>query len=410
MTTVYDGDGNRVSKTAGGVVTNYLVDTNNLTGYAQVVEEIQGGAVVKAYTYGADLISQRVAGGDVSFYGYDGSGSVRTLTNSLGNITDTYTYDAYGTLIQRTGTTANNYLYAGEQFDPDLGFYYNRARYLNVESGRFISQDSYEGSPADPQSLHKYLYTGNDPVNKIDPSGNETTLAGTLGAAVVSTIIANIAIFAFAIVSGSYHDKIDGGLLSARAGEGFGGRGITGGAGVDVIWQRSTGSLFYALTAEIGRAPLTLFNKHKVSWGISLGGIVGMTDPQKMSGAAATATFPAAVIHLLPASIVNYNKAWGAMTQLAKRATNARLRDLSLSAGISSSGPSYATFALRSNTLSTMFSYSGEYYCADPYIQDLRDIFGSILGAVENGIMSTPESLESNADTILSAVSRSDGV
>ena len=33
-------DGNRVSKTVNGVTTNYLVDTNNLARYAQVVEEL----------------------------------------------------------------------------------------------------------------------------------------------------------------------------------------------------------------------------------------------------------------------------------------------------------------------------------------------------------------------------------
>lgn len=65
MTIVYDGNGNRVSKTAGGVTTNYLVDTNNLTGHAQVAEEITGGNVSKTYTYGHDLISQRFASGSV---------------------------------------------------------------------------------------------------------------------------------------------------------------------------------------------------------------------------------------------------------------------------------------------------------------------------------------------------------
>jgi YD repeat-containing protein len=35
MTFVYDGDGNRVAKTVGGVTTSFLADTNNPTGYAQ---------------------------------------------------------------------------------------------------------------------------------------------------------------------------------------------------------------------------------------------------------------------------------------------------------------------------------------------------------------------------------------
>jgi hypothetical protein len=34
---VEDGDGNRVSETAGGVTTKYLIDSMNPTGYAQVL-------------------------------------------------------------------------------------------------------------------------------------------------------------------------------------------------------------------------------------------------------------------------------------------------------------------------------------------------------------------------------------
>jgi RHS repeat-associated protein len=190
---VYDGDGNRVSKTVGGVTTKYLVDTNNLTNYAQVVEEIQNNQVVKSYTYGLDLISQKT-GAIVSFYNYDGHGSVRSLTNSAAQITDTYDYDAFGTLINRTGVTDNNYLYAGEQFDADLGFYYNRARYLNVATGRFISQDNYEGSSDDPLSLHKYLYAYNDAINKNDPSGYSFDLASLNTSLVVYAIVATIAV------------------------------------------------------------------------------------------------------------------------------------------------------------------------------------------------------------------------
>ena len=193
---VYDGDGNRISKTVGGVTTKYLVDTNNLTGYAQVVEEIQGGSVVRTYTYGHDLISQRQSSG-VSFYNYDGHGSVRNLTNASGSITDTYAYDAFGTLIDRSGSTNNNYLYAGEQFDADLGFYYNRARYLNVSTGRFISQDSYEGSQFEPTTLHKYLYSNNNPINQVDPSGHSNVgVADVVGTLNISAVINTIALLA----------------------------------------------------------------------------------------------------------------------------------------------------------------------------------------------------------------------
>ena len=79
VTMIYDGDGNRVSKTVGGVTTQYLVDDLNPTGYAQVVEEVVNGAVTRQYTYGLQRISQNlspaVSGNSTwtpSFYVYDG--------------------------------------------------------------------------------------------------------------------------------------------------------------------------------------------------------------------------------------------------------------------------------------------------------------------------------------------------
>ena len=180
----YDGDGNRVAKTVGGVTTNYLVDSLNHTGYAQVVEEIVNGSVRRVYTYGHDLISQRLLTGgswSTSYFGYDGAGSVRFLTDPSGAVTDTYDYDAFGILVARTGTTPNDYLYGGEQFDPNVGFYYLRARYMNPATGRFLTRDTHEGTVFEPLTLHKYLYVANDPVNKADPSGlmlGELALAG----------------------------------------------------------------------------------------------------------------------------------------------------------------------------------------------------------------------------------------
>ena len=96
---VYDGDGNRVKEAAGGVATNYLVDTLNPTGLPQVLDETVNGAVTRTYAYGLQRISenQLISGTwTPSFYGYDGHGNVRFLTNSAGTVTDTYQYDAFG--------------------------------------------------------------------------------------------------------------------------------------------------------------------------------------------------------------------------------------------------------------------------------------------------------------------------
>jgi RHS repeat-associated protein len=181
VTLLYDGDGNRVAKTASGVTTRYLVDDLNPTGYAQVVEEVVTGAVQREYTYGLQRISQNQIVNNTwtpSFYGYDGGGNVRQLTNPSGVITDTYDYDAFGNKVNFTGTTPNNYLYRGEQYDSDLGLYYLRARYYNPLTGRFMSRDPKEfgpleskHKPANPNRFHKYLYVGGNPVMYADPTG-----------------------------------------------------------------------------------------------------------------------------------------------------------------------------------------------------------------------------------------------
>ena len=125
------------------------------------------------YTRGDELISQE-CDGKKSYYVYDGHGSVCALADESGKVTDKYVYDAFGNLISSVGSTKNDFLFCGEQFDPVTGLYYLRARYMNPSVGRFITMDSYEGSIDDPVSLHKYLYANANPVSNSDPSGYNT--------------------------------------------------------------------------------------------------------------------------------------------------------------------------------------------------------------------------------------------
>jgi RHS repeat-associated protein len=189
---VYDGDGNRVNETVATTTTQYLVADQNLTGYAQVLDEVQSGAVARTYSYGLELVSQRLTANSqgLSFYGFDGHGSVRLLTSSTGAVTDTYDYEAFGNLIASTGSTSNNYMFAGEQFDATLGIYYNQARYYDQRIGRFWTMDAGEGDLEGPLSLHKYLYVSANPVNKIDPTGNDDfTAVGQVTTAAVDSIV-----------------------------------------------------------------------------------------------------------------------------------------------------------------------------------------------------------------------------
>ena len=169
----YDYQGNRTSKTThrSDGVTEYVKYLNDNSSLTNVLAEIDSeGNAVAIYTVGADLVSQERSG-KTSIYLYDGHGSVVGLVNESGKVTDTYAYDAFGNLISSTGSTENYYRYCGEQFDETTGLYYLRARYMDTSTGRFISQDTYQGTINDPVSLHKYLYANANPVMYSDPSG-----------------------------------------------------------------------------------------------------------------------------------------------------------------------------------------------------------------------------------------------
>ena len=177
---VYNGDGARVAEIIGGATKWFLVDENNPTGYAQVVEERDAatGDVDRVYTYGLDLVAEHVIPGPnappsaTRYFGSDGLGTTRLLTDDTGAVTDRFWYDAFGTLLRRTGTFDTRYLYTGEQYDPALGMIYLRARYLRPDLGRFWTRDKWE--PSKPFLAHDYVFADAQPTGKIDPLGESS--------------------------------------------------------------------------------------------------------------------------------------------------------------------------------------------------------------------------------------------
>ena len=199
MFLTYDGDGNRVvrfqatcSPTCTGPYSTYLIDDATPTGYAQVAEENLGGALSKVYAYGLQRISMRDSAAGVHYYGYDAHSGVRLLTDASGAVTDTWDYDAFGNLISRTGTTANDFTYRGEQMDPTLGFQYLRARWMDPSRGRFLTADR-RASLATVLGSGLYRYGGCNPVNRVDASGR-FDLADVVATVALVGVVASIAL------------------------------------------------------------------------------------------------------------------------------------------------------------------------------------------------------------------------
>ena len=161
----------------------YINDVNRE--YAEVlVEQNINGKTDTTYVYGAvvgtgyDRLSIDKYDCRTGYYLYDGRGSVTGITNEWGFICRAYTYNANGEIIFGEARYENEYAYNGESYNPNIESQYLRARYYNVVTATFITEDFYPQDMwslwniTEPLTLNRYNYCVSSPLNYVDPSGH----------------------------------------------------------------------------------------------------------------------------------------------------------------------------------------------------------------------------------------------
>jgi RHS repeat-associated protein len=192
----YDVDGNRVRTkvtppAAPPSITDYLVDTSGALSHVVVESDGVTGEPHTYYVRGGDELLAVLRPGSARFVHADGLGSIRKLSDESGVVTDAYEYTAFGEPVAHLGSDPQPYQFAGEAYDANIGFSYNRARWLDPKVGRFLSADTAETSIFEPRTLHLYSYAHGDPVNFTDPSGN-FEISSLLVAGVIAGIVNSI--------------------------------------------------------------------------------------------------------------------------------------------------------------------------------------------------------------------------
>ncbi|MBC7329739.1 hypothetical protein H5T88_05190 [bacterium] len=158
----YDHEGKRIGKTMDGTTKDYYFDGDDL------IIEAQGENILAYYTQGQGLISQHRNNASY-FYHYDGLGSTKALTDANQNIQSSTIYDAWGNILQATGTITNPYLYVGELgYYGDAGMYLLTQRWYNLTIGRFVVRDQSK------EGVNYYLYAFNNSLIFVDPTGYTT--------------------------------------------------------------------------------------------------------------------------------------------------------------------------------------------------------------------------------------------
>ena len=169
-------------------LTQYINDVT--TQNTQVLMEYSNESGITAYSYGNERLSYEV-NGETYRYNYDGRGSVTNLLDNNNASVVQYNYKPFGETTKsgiKSDDLENTYQYNAESTDAITGLQYLRARYYDSETGRFISQDTYRGEITNPLSRNLYLYTNNDPVNYVDPSGHFWNEISNWGKSVVNGV------------------------------------------------------------------------------------------------------------------------------------------------------------------------------------------------------------------------------
>lgn len=165
----YDGDGRRTQKSINDVVTTYLWDT--LPNLPVILNESIGSEATE-YVYADQLLAQIEPSGNQSYFHSDGLGSTRALSSTEADNVGAYNYEAYGLVREEIGTQYMEFQFTGQQTDFETGLLYLRARFYDPSLGVFLTEDKYPFESNDQRTLHRYVYSGLNPANYVDPSGN----------------------------------------------------------------------------------------------------------------------------------------------------------------------------------------------------------------------------------------------
>lgn len=167
-----DGENRRVGKMVDGVLTEGLLYSGQLQPVALLAA---AGNVVERFVYatGVNVPAYMIKGGVTYRLITDNLGSVRLVVDATtGAIAQRLDYDAFGNVLLDTNPDFQPFGFAGGLYDPDTGLVRFGARDYDAETGRWTAKDP-QGISARLSNV--YIYSENDPMDRVDNSGRESS-------------------------------------------------------------------------------------------------------------------------------------------------------------------------------------------------------------------------------------------
>ncbi len=162
------------------------------TTYVGNLERVVTGSQIKSRYYIGDFAVVTTTGNtnpdivvdtpaETSYLYRDHLGSLVAITDSLGNVTEDYSFDAWGqrrlaSVIPMTdwtqlSTLSSMHGYGDHEQLDEMNLVHMNGRIYDPLIGRFMSADVIIQAPYFSQSYNRYSYVMNNPMSMVDPSG-----------------------------------------------------------------------------------------------------------------------------------------------------------------------------------------------------------------------------------------------
>jgi RHS repeat-associated protein len=160
----YDQHNRRYKKTVGSAVTYYVWEGGQV-----VSEHDANGILLTEYIYAAKRTIAKWSGGAMQYLLTDRL-SDRLVLDGSGNVVGQEGHLPFGEDLGESGTQEKHHFTSYER-DAESTLDNAINRYSRAAIGRFDEVDRDNGRTDIPQSLNRYSYGRNDPINTIDPLG-----------------------------------------------------------------------------------------------------------------------------------------------------------------------------------------------------------------------------------------------
>lgn len=177
----YNGLGDVITRADGGTTVHYYYNYA-LPGNPVVAERDDvSGNFLRWYVWSPSgslfYMIDAAEGNKVYFYHFDRTGSALALTDSAGNVSDSYAYSPYGRLLKHQGASSQPFTFVGQwgvrQESADGNLYQMGARYYDAQTARFISREPLWPDLNTPLRINPYLYADLNPLKYVDPEGKD---------------------------------------------------------------------------------------------------------------------------------------------------------------------------------------------------------------------------------------------